>query len=299
MSQLEECELKLRELDVQPFRGSNCRFRNGTGKMAVALASFPGSGNTWVRSLLERSTGVCTGSTVCDVSLRASGFIGEFADSSSLLVVKTHQLYPRWAKDTRHYEEELFNKAVVLVRNPFHALVADWHRRVANGLMAGTVNVHSHVSRAGPEWFGKHVHVSHPDCVSMVSLSPPAGHNPLWEKYLKMKSHLWSSIIKHWVLESDPKRVLIIHYEDLVNDTHHGLVNILDFILQPYSRHDVQKAVSSDSGLFHRKHTSSTEHFTEKQYKYISKVLSDTISAVDSSNYRGKLKLRQYKPTHL
>ncbi len=168
-SQLKECELKLRELDVQPFRGSNCRFRNGTGKMAVALVSFPGSGNTWVRSLLERITGVCTGSNVCDVSLRASGFIGEFADSSSLLVVKTHQPYPRWARDTRHYEEEMFNKAVVLVRNPFHALVAEWHRRVANGLMASTVNVHSHVARAGPEWFGKLVHVS--QCAHGIPLS--------------------------------------------------------------------------------------------------------------------------------
>ena len=39
----------------------SCHFMNGTGRSAVALVSFPGSGNTWVRGLLETATGVCTG----------------------------------------------------------------------------------------------------------------------------------------------------------------------------------------------------------------------------------------------
>lgn len=299
--QLETCELKLRQLDVKPFRGSSCRFRNGTGKIAVALASFPGSGNTWLRSLLEKATGVCTGSTTCDVSLRASGFIGEFADSSSLLVVKTHKLIPRWAKNIHHYEEERFNKAVVLVRNPFHALVADWHRRVANGLMSGTVNVHSHVAQAGPEWFGEPLfNASQSDRVFMVYPSTlSAGHNPLWEKYVKARSHLWSDVIEHWILEAEPERVLVVLYEDLVNDTSRELEHILNFLSHPYSHHSVQEAISSDAGLFHRHHTSSLKHFTEKQWKSISEVLSDTISAIGKSNYRGKLKLQQYKHKHL
>ncbi len=48
------------------FKGKNhafgeCHFMNGRSRSAVALASFPGSGNTWARGLLERATGVCTG----------------------------------------------------------------------------------------------------------------------------------------------------------------------------------------------------------------------------------------------
>ena len=39
----------------------SCRFINGSRRAAVALVSFPGSGNTWVRGLLEKATGVCTG----------------------------------------------------------------------------------------------------------------------------------------------------------------------------------------------------------------------------------------------
>ena len=38
-----------------------CKFRERTGKKTVALHSLPGSGNTWLRGLLERATGLCTG----------------------------------------------------------------------------------------------------------------------------------------------------------------------------------------------------------------------------------------------
>ena len=45
----------------------SCHFINGNKRAAVALASFPGSGNTWVRQLLEKATGICTGmSSVVD-----------------------------------------------------------------------------------------------------------------------------------------------------------------------------------------------------------------------------------------
>lgn len=42
----------------------SCRFMNGSGRSPsgpVALTSQPGSGNTWIRCLLERATGICTG----------------------------------------------------------------------------------------------------------------------------------------------------------------------------------------------------------------------------------------------
>ena len=38
-----------------------CHFVDATSRSSVALISFPGSGNTWVRQLLEKATGVCTG----------------------------------------------------------------------------------------------------------------------------------------------------------------------------------------------------------------------------------------------
>ena len=56
--------LKLNDTDVTLPLGK-CHFMNGTNRAAVALVSFPGSGNTWVRGLLEQATGVCTGRSVC------------------------------------------------------------------------------------------------------------------------------------------------------------------------------------------------------------------------------------------
>ena len=38
-----------------------CRFTDRAFHDTVALASFPGSGSTWVRGLLEKATGICTG----------------------------------------------------------------------------------------------------------------------------------------------------------------------------------------------------------------------------------------------
>lgn len=44
-----------------PVRNGDCHFMKGQGRLPVALASFPGSGNTWTRGLLEKVTGICTG----------------------------------------------------------------------------------------------------------------------------------------------------------------------------------------------------------------------------------------------
>lgn len=47
-----------------PIVNGTCHFMNGQGRLPVALASFPGSGNTWTRGLLEKVTGVCTGRNI-------------------------------------------------------------------------------------------------------------------------------------------------------------------------------------------------------------------------------------------
>ena len=48
-------------VDQLASRFSECRFMNGSGRSPVGLVSFPGSGNTWVRGLLQKATGICTG----------------------------------------------------------------------------------------------------------------------------------------------------------------------------------------------------------------------------------------------
>ncbi len=139
---------------------SVCQFMDGSGRHPVALASYPGSGNTWVRGLLQEVTGLCTGGVYCDVALRQSGFPGEGVRSGAVLVVKTHQTDPRWSGV--HYDKNLpliyykklehipiCNSAILLVRFPFAAIVAQ-HNRLLN-----VDSIDTHTAHGEPEEFGK------------------------------------------------------------------------------------------------------------------------------------------------
>ena len=112
-----------------------CHFMNTTGQRRVALVSLPGSGNTWLRGLLERATGVCTGSLFCDKTLRAGGMCGEGV-REGVLTVKTHDTRLQWTNvpyrnGTWSDARPFFDAAVVLVRSPFRALIAEWNRQKA------------------------------------------------------------------------------------------------------------------------------------------------------------------------
>ena len=92
----------------------------------IALVSYPGSGNSWVRQLLESATGIYTGAVFCDTAYVAAGMIGEFIDTNNVLVVKTHApLFTRLKVNQLKYD-----KAIYIVRSPFGAILAD-HIRVA------------------------------------------------------------------------------------------------------------------------------------------------------------------------
>ena len=93
---------------------------------ATALASYPGSGNTWARALLEAATGILTGSAYVDAALVHAGFLGEGA-TERVLAIKTH--WP-WDDDAGLANATLdglggaagFDRALVLVRHPYSAI---------------------------------------------------------------------------------------------------------------------------------------------------------------------------------
>lgn len=86
----------------------------------TALASFPGSGNTWVRHILQQATGILTGSIYNDKVLKIMGFPGENIQNSSVLVVKTH--------DYGRNETQKYQRAILILRNPKDALLAEFNR---------------------------------------------------------------------------------------------------------------------------------------------------------------------------
>ncbi|XP_030754095.1 WSCD family member AGAP003962-like, partial [Sitophilus oryzae] len=90
-------------------------------KKPVALVSFPGSGNTWLRYLLQQATGYYTGSVYKDYGLLKNGFPAESITNNSVLVVKTHE----WGTNARN----MFSKAILLVRSPEKAIHAEFNRQ--------------------------------------------------------------------------------------------------------------------------------------------------------------------------
>jgi hypothetical protein len=84
----------------------------------TALISFPRSGNTWLRTLIEKSTGYQTSSVYCDTKLPS--FKAECIQSNRFLK-KTHEenITVIIQNRSRNYDQFIY-----LVRNPFDAILS-------------------------------------------------------------------------------------------------------------------------------------------------------------------------------
>ena len=163
LKQYNRCVERMQNLagTVKP-KENGCSFMSNHSRLPVALISFPGSGNTWVRQLLEATTGICTGSTMCDMSLRFAGFTGESIRSGSVVVVKTHTSVPTWTNSQPALEDSnRFQSAIILIRNPLDAMVSEWSRRVANDFKIETIHLHTHTKEVGVLYFRKCVYRIH------------------------------------------------------------------------------------------------------------------------------------------
>ena len=90
----------------------------------VALSGFPGSGNSWVRQLLESATGVYTGAAYCDTTYTAAGMLGEYVNTENVLAIKAHYR-PHMDKSCLHND-----KAVYIVRSPFGVILSENNRNL-------------------------------------------------------------------------------------------------------------------------------------------------------------------------
>jgi len=87
----------------------------------VSLSSFPGSGNTWARYLIEEYTGYYTGSVYHDGKLYRGGFKGEKEEwrEGRVVITKTHTFRP---------EYDPLTDAVILIRNPYDCFLSEFNR---------------------------------------------------------------------------------------------------------------------------------------------------------------------------
>ncbi|KAF2363004.1 Sulfotransferase domain [Trinorchestia longiramus] len=155
-----------------------------------ALASFPGSGNTWLRYLLQQVTGYHTGSVYKDFALMKNGFPAESISNGSVIIVKTHE-----------YGEQMrapFSRAILIIRDPYQAILAEFNRQSGG-----------HIGHAQPDKYSK-------------------DNGKYWSTFVHNKALSWTNTYLDWLQFKGPLHVLF--YEDLVENLANEMNKILEFL---------------------------------------------------------------------
>ncbi|KAJ8037007.1 WSC domain-containing protein 2 [Holothuria leucospilota] len=161
-----------------------------------ALYSTYGSGSTWFRYLVELSTGICTGSHYRDNDDYMAGFFGEAVDpvDRKCILIKT-----TGPNVTRAFERGTFEEAIILVRNPYEAILSSFYKTKYD--KDGFIN----------------------DSVFKTEE---------WTSFVTDECTRWFFGAMNTCKTIRPS--LTIFYEDLVNSTKHQLLRVLNFLeVQP------------------------------------------------------------------
>nr|XP_053655910.1 uncharacterized protein LOC128704793 isoform X1 [Cherax quadricarinatus] len=205
------------------------RFLVGGGCPLIPLVSFPGSGNTWLRYLVQTLTGVFTGSVYHDEVLALSGFLGErdgYRQGTTLLQ-KTHSypLLPEVLQDGIYKGEEFRfllpkapRKVVILVRSPWESLLALRHYHAAG-----------HTGFASSSYF--------------------RGTN--WRNFTVERAEMWVSLNTAW-LSVPNTDVHVLHYEHLQHGLEQEAVRLMEFLGLPLDYGRIDCLVRYPEGRFRR-----------------------------------------------
>lgn len=199
------------------------------------LLSFPGSGNTWVRLLIEYLTGKYTGAIYhLDLEL-AKIFPGEKRCNKELVAIKGHPHSFELRNSSLYITHELFqhkcgnlgglhsfNKAVVLIRDPFKALFAEYQR----GSSSSHTGEHF-VTRQWLQWVRSAAN--------------------------DMKNN-WENIVYPF-MQANPNTVTVIRFENLVNSNtrYEEVKKLMMYLSYPFDEQMLKCAYQlSDSPSVHR-----------------------------------------------
>ncbi|KAI6659139.1 WSC domain-containing protein 2-like [Oopsacas minuta] len=207
----------------------------------TALISFPGSGNTWMRQIIEEATGIYTGAIYCDKGLKRAGFLGEGISSTSVLAIKTHAHNSRSMKNSkREYDSVLF-----LIRNPHDAIVAETNRR----------------------WTHNHTDIAVRDKIRNYTN---------WSKLVTALAELWETTLRTWLKHDIP--VLVVRYEDLESDLLNQMKRILTFLQVPYTEEKLDCVFNTKKDTFKRNHIIEDEK--KYDYYFYTLELRKTVKTV-------------------
>lgn len=123
----------------------------------IPLVSLPGAGNTWVRHLIEQSTGLLTGSVYSDGAL-ARTLKGEMTSffTQQTIVTKAHSINRVKGMIHRANSDLPISGCVLIIRSPRDAMLAEFSRRTSRSHVSG-INL---ASLKSPEWQDRHMYTS-------------------------------------------------------------------------------------------------------------------------------------------
>lgn len=167
----------------------------------ILLVSYPRSGNSFLRHLLEDSTGVITGSDsrsnrTLSASLLRCGFRGEGIADSSVWVVKSH--FP----ERMGYLRFRTNRVILLVRNPFDSIESYFHMSLTN---------------------------THDKMLTQEVMQSEA-LQALWSDFVRNEAVVWTAFHQFWLLKSVHIPVLFVRFEDLLLNEKTTMREILRFM---------------------------------------------------------------------
>lgn len=233
---------------VQDTRCTDRRFLPTKSKAFVALSSFPGAGNTWARHLIEHATGFYTGSYYFDGALYNKGFKGEKDHwrSRRTICVKTHESGKK--------EIEMFDSAILLIRNPYKSLVAEFNRKYAGHLGYATDR----------NWKSNE-----------------------WPDFVTSYASWWASHVLDWLKYG--KHLLVVHYEDLKMNLLPKLREMVAFLNITVTEDRLLCVENNRDGNFKRTgpRPKGFEPFTEDMKDLINKYIVTVDEALRERNFTG------------
>ena len=158
--------------------------------------------------------GVSTGSVYKDVALLRNGFPAESVNNGSVIAVKTHE----WGGQARNS----FQSAVLLVRDPFDSILAEFNRRSGG-----------HIGHASLEKFRKE-------------------SGKVWQDFVIEKAKDWENINMDWAMNFKGP-LLVIHYDNLVERLEEELKRVLEFLSVSFTEADMKCVVERKEGIYRRK----------------------------------------------
>lgn len=193
----------LNQLSIPPILSFNkgpksFSFRPGT----TLLASYPRSGNTLVRTLLENVTGSVTGSdtrpdrTLSLALAERHGLVGEgLIHPSNTPVVKTH-----WP-ERNGFRPFVGHRIILLVRNPFDAIDSYWNLNVTN----------THTEKVTDEVYER--------------------HRIFFRKLVLNEMKVWLEFLNFWRDQAAHAKIPILwmRYEDLILKGQREVMKLMEF----------------------------------------------------------------------